>query len=76
MSAVRSVSAASTTSISGSGPSGASWATAPMRTPRGSDTPPPSAAISPRMIRNKVVLPEPLRPTIPTRAPSGTANEA
>ena len=74
ISALRSVSAASTTSISGSGPPGASWATAADAAGAAArDTVPPSGPTSPWMSRNRVVLPAPLRPTSPTRAPSGMA---
>ena len=49
----------------------------PMRARlRHADRSPPSGAISPAMARNSVVLPAPLRPTRPTRAPAGICAEA
>ena len=72
----RSVSAASTTECSVSGPAGASCATAPMRMPLGIETVPPSVGNSPRIALNSVVLPAPLRPTSPTRARSGMTKVA
>ncbi len=55
---------------------GTSWATPPMRAPRGISIDPPSRPNSPRMMRNSVVLPAPLRPTIPTLWPVGTVTDA
>ena len=72
----RSPSARSTTSIRLSGPSGASCASRPMRVRCGTTMSPCSGAISPAMARNSVVLPAPLRPTRPTRIPSGMVAEA
>ena len=48
----------------------------PIRYPAGTVTAPESAASSPRRIRNRVVFPDPLRPTTPTRSPGATWNEA
>ena len=72
-SASRSASAESTKSMRLSGPPGASCSTLPMRAPLGAMTAPLSGARSPRMRRKSVVLPAPLRPTSPTRAPEGSA---
>ena len=76
ISAVRSVSAASTMSTRLCGPSGASCASRPMLARAGIWMRPLSAPSSPAMTRNSVVLPTPLRPTRPTRAPAGTLAEA
>ena len=70
-SAARSRSAVSTTSSRLSGPLGASCARRPMRQRGGISTSPCSAETSPVITPNSVVLPVPLRPTRPTRAPAG-----
>ena len=57
-SAARSLSAASTVSISVCGPLGASCSTRPMRAPFGSEIDPASGEISPAMARKSVVLPD------------------
>ena len=75
-SAVRSRCAFSTTSSRLSGPFGASCASLPIRQRGGISTWPCSAAVSPVMTPNRVVLPVPLRPTRPTRAPVGMRAEA
>ena len=75
-SAVRSLCAFRTTSSKLSGPFGASCASLPMRQRGGISTWPCSADVSPAMTPNNVVLPVPLRPTSPTRAPVGTRAEA
>jgi hypothetical protein len=62
---------ASTISIRRSGPSGASWGSRPMVAREGQAKRPCSSARSPTMARNSVLLPVPLRPTRPTRAPEG-----
>ena len=54
-------------------PPGASCSTLPMRESFGIEIEPASGSISPRINRNSVVLPAPLRPTSPTRAPVGSA---
>ncbi len=71
ISAARSASASSTVSIRLSRVAGASWATPPMRARRGISISPPSSVSSPRISRNSVVLPAPLRPTNPTLCPAG-----
>ena len=73
MSALRSLSASSTKSMSVPGPPGASCSTRPSRALRGRVIVPDSGASSPEIMRNRVVLPAPLRPTKPTRARSGSA---
>ena len=47
-------------------PAGASWSTPPIRKSAGTSICPPSTSHSLRINRNKVVFPDPLRPTIPT----------
>jgi hypothetical protein len=71
--AARSLSAASTSSITKVGPPGASCATSPTRALCGTEIEPPSGAMSPRIRRSRVDLPVPLRPTRPTRWPAGIA---
>ena len=71
--AVRSRCGRSTTSIRLSGPSGASCARRPMRLRGGQLNSAVLGGISPVMTRNSVVLPVPLRPTRPTRAPAECA---
>ena len=73
---VRSASAASTTSRRLSGPAGASCARRPMRARLGTSMRPPSGRSSPARRRKSVVLPTPLRPTRPTRAPAGNCTQA
>ena len=75
-SAESSASPASTVSIRLSAPPGASCATVPMRALRGSVMEPDSDGSSPRISLNRVDLPTPLRPTMPTLWPSGIATEA
>ena len=65
-SASRSTSARSTVLISDTSLPGTSWDTPPIFQPLGMFTTPVSSTISPRMILNSVVLPDPLRPTSPT----------
>jgi hypothetical protein len=67
----RSRSAARTKSITGVCPAGASWATVPMRAPGCRLTDPSSGVASPRISRNSVDLPVPLRPTSPMRVLAG-----
>ena len=76
ISAARSVSAASTVSMRLTSLAGASCATPPIRAPRGTEISPVSSVSSPRISRNSVVLPVPLRPTSPTLCPSGITAEA
>ena len=57
-------------------PPGASCATPPMRRPFGREIEPPSEPRSPVISLNRVVFPVPLRPSRPTRAPSGSEAEA
>jgi hypothetical protein len=64
---------ASTVSIRLCSPDGASWATVPMRAPRGTRMEPDSSSISPSSSLSSVVLPTPLRPTRPTLWPVGIA---
>src|SRR5665213_3306891 len=66
---LRSTWALSTTSSKLSGPFGASCASRPRRQRGGSSMLPCSADMSPAITLKSVVLPEPLRPTRPTRAP-------
>ena len=54
-----------------SGPPGASCATVPIWAWRGTRIEPDSVPSSPRIMRNSVDLPTPLRPTRPTLWPSG-----
>src|SRR5258708_34968249 len=63
-------------SISGSGPSGGSCGSRPMVARAGRAKLPCSTAMSPAMARNRVDFPVPLRPTSPTRAPSGICTVA
>src|SRR6516165_11223321 len=74
--AVRSRSALSTTSSKLAGPPGASWERRSMLPRAASSIRPCSGASSPAITRNRVVLPVPLRPTNPTRAPPGMCAEA
>ena len=74
--AARSLSASSTKAISVVGPPGASCSTWPMRIRLGICSVPDSGWRSPAIIRNSVVLPVPLRPTKPVRAPVGIAADA
>ena len=72
----RSVSAFNTVSRSDTSLPGTSWSTPPMRARLGRVISPPSSASSPRISRKSVVLPVPLRPTMPTLCPSGITAEA
>ena len=65
----RSVSACRTVSSSEVAEEGTSCATPPIRTRAGSVISPPSSASSPRIRRNSVDFPVPLRPTSPTLWP-------
>src|SRR5947209_15390840 len=47
-----------------------------MRASFGNEISPPSGCNSPRIRRNRVDLPTPLRPTSPTLAPTGSDTEA
>ena len=67
----RSTSDASTVSSSDTSLPGTSWETPPIFQPLGMEISPVSKTISPRMMRNSVVLPVPLRPTRPTLWPVG-----
>ena len=75
-SAARSTSAASTVSTRLSRVAGASCATPPIRARFGTSISPASSGSSPRISRNSVVLPLPLRPTKPTLWPPGISTEA
>ena len=46
------------------------WLKTPTRALRPRRTTPPSGSCSPLMMRNSVLLPQPFRPTTPTRSPS------
>ncbi len=72
----RSSSPASTASIAGLSPPGASCATVPIFEPRGMATSPDSIVWSPSIARNRVVLPVPFGPTSPTRLPVGIRADA
>ena len=74
--AARSTSASSTVSSREVDDDGTSCATPPMRAPLGTPISPPSRGISPRIRRKRVVLPVPLRPTIPTLCPAGIVADA
>ncbi|CUW85425.1 hypothetical protein AGR2A_Cc100148 [Agrobacterium genomosp. 2 str. CFBP 5494] len=75
-SALRSLSAESTMEMRDSSVPGASCATWPMRACFGMVTEPPSAARSPVMMRKRVDLPAPLRPTRPAFTPAGSVTLA